>query len=41
MKKYSWLVGLENYEPFIGLETVERLTPATIPDFGTFPGDAT
>jgi trehalose synthase len=26
MKKYSWLVGLENYEPFIGLETVERIT---------------
>jgi trehalose synthase len=26
MKKYSWLVGLEDYEPFIGLETVERIT---------------
>jgi len=26
MKKYSWLVGLEDYEPFIGPETVERIT---------------
>jgi hypothetical protein len=26
MKKYSWLVGLQDYEPFIGPETVERIT---------------
>jgi hypothetical protein len=27
MKKYSWLVGLENYEPFIGLETGRAADP--------------
>lgn len=26
MKKYSWLVSVEDYEPLIGLETVERIT---------------
>jgi trehalose synthase len=26
MKKYSWLVSVEDYEPLIGLEAVERIT---------------
>jgi hypothetical protein len=25
MKKYSWLVGVEDYEPVIGIEAVERI----------------
>lgn len=25
MKKYSWLVSVEDYEPLIGIETVERI----------------
>ncbi|MGE5304520.1 MAG: glycosyltransferase [Alphaproteobacteria bacterium] len=25
MKKYSWLVGVEDYEPLIGIEAVERI----------------